>query len=114
MPYAPPAGTTAPLKLLKVVNLAFFSSAQPACRRAVQQRGDFVAAQCAPLQERISDDLDLTARCRDQTTGSKAQAANFFLIDTEQAERSSRLNVDLCDIARKLKVMRPWERLTLE
>ena len=56
---------------------------------------------------------DLTARCRDQTTGSKAQAANFFLIDTEQAERSSRLNVDLCDIARKLKVMRPWERLTL-
>jgi hypothetical protein len=66
-----------------------------------------------PLQERISDDLDLTARCRDQTTGSKAQAANFFLIDTSKQSIIG-VNVDLCDIARKLKVMRPWERLTLE
>ena len=49
----------------------------------------------------------------DQTTNSKAQAANFFLIDTEM-HTIVRANVDLSDIARKLKVMRPWERLTLE
>jgi hypothetical protein len=38
---------------------------------------------------------------------------NFFLIDNEK-QSIIKLNVDLCDIARKLKVMRPWERLTLE
>ena len=33
---------------------------------------------------RSGDDFDLTARCHDQTTNSKAQAANFFLIDTSK------------------------------
>jgi hypothetical protein len=77
------------------------------------QLNDLVAAQCAVTQQRGSDGRDLAARCRDQTRGSKAQAANFFLIDTEK-QSIVRANVDLCDIARKLKVMRPWERITLE
>ena len=77
------------------------------------QLNDLVAAQATVTQQRGSDGRDLAARCRDQTTGSKAQAANFFLIDTEN-HSIIKLNVDLCDIARKRKVMRPWERLTLE
>jgi hypothetical protein len=67
----------------------------------------------ALLQQSSGDDLDLAARCRDQTTGSKAQAANFFLTDTSK-QSIIRANVDLCEIARKLKVMHPHERLTLE
>jgi hypothetical protein len=47
------------------------------------QLNDLVAAQCAVTQQRGSDGRDLAARCPDQTTNSKAQAANFFLIDTE-------------------------------
>ena len=50
------------------------------------QVGDLLAGQCTLPQQCIGDDLDLMARCRDQTIG---------------------VNVDLCDIARKLKVMRP-------
>ena len=77
------------------------------------QLNDLVAAQATVTQQRGSDGRDLAARCRDQSTGSKAEAANFFLIDTSK-QTIIRVNVDLCDIARKLKVMRPWERLTLE
>jgi hypothetical protein len=38
---------------------------------------------------------------------------NFFLVDTNK-DTIIRANVDLCDIARKLKVIRPWERLELK
>ena len=51
------------------------------------QLNDLVAAQCAVTQQRCSNGRDLAARRRDQTTNSKAQAAKFFLIDTEKPGR---------------------------